>query len=412
VQAVPTVLQVIPRLDPGGAELSAIEITEALVKAGARALVACDGGQMAAQVTALGGEIVTLDAGTKSPLGIIANAGRLARLIGQERVSLVHARSRAPAWSALIAARRTGRPLVTTYHGAYAEPNALKRLYNSVMVRSDRVIANSHYTKELIQSRYATSDQRIRVIHRGVDAARFDPAAVDVSRVAALRAAWGVPDGHRIVLLAARLTSWKGQAILIEAARRLEASGRLADAVVVLAGGAQGRDGYVASLEAQIRAGGLEQRVRIVGHVGDMPAAFAAAHVAVVASTAPEAFGRSGAEAQCMGCPVIATRIGAPQETVLAEPATPAERITGWLVAPTDASALAEALAAALALSEPARAAIGARARAHVTSAFSLEGMQRATLAVYDELLATGLAAAFDRSSALGASIDPRSSDA
>lgn len=387
----PTILQIVPRLDAGGAELSAIEIAAALAAAGARAEVFTAGGRMAGRIADVGGFLVPFPAESKNPLTIIANARALARHVRTTGVALLHARSRAPAWSAYLAARWTGRPFVTTYHGAYAEKSALKRWYNGVMARGTLVIANSNFTRDLIMARYGTPAEKIRVIHRGVDIEQFDPAAVAPERVAALRAAWGVPDKTPIVLLPARLTAWKGQAVMIDAAARLAADRRLGEAVVVLAGDAQGRDGYVADLDRRIGETGLVGRVLRVGHVSDMPAAFAAAAVAIVASIEPEAFGRTAAEAQAMGCPVVATAIGAPPETVAAAPAVPSSETTGWLVPPSDPDALAAAVADALALSAEARAAMAARARARVAAAFSLEAMKRATLAVYDEILGTKL---------------------
>lgn len=196
-----------------------------------------------------------------------------------------------------------------------------------------------------------------------------------------------------MVLQAARLTSWKGQSMLIEAAQLLNTQASLDNAVFILAGDAQGRSAYKASLENAIRAAELENRVRLVGHVDDMAAAFLAAHVAVVASTEPEAFGRAATEAQVMGTPVISTNIGAPPETVLSSPRVTEDAATGWLVPPADATWLADALATALALPPEERARMGARARAHVLDAFSLKGMKQQTLKVYDRLLGTKLAA-------------------
>jgi glycosyltransferase involved in cell wall biosynthesis len=259
------------------------------------------------------------------------------------------------------------------------------------MARGDVVIANSGYTADLIVQRYGTSRQRIAVIHRGVDTCQFDPARIEPERVAALRSRWGVDGRTRIVLQAARLTGWKGQSVLIEAAARLKAAGKLDGAVVVLAGDAQGRNSYVQALHTQVAQADLGSHVRFVGHVEDVAAAFLAAHVAVVASTEPEAFGRAAIEAAAMGSPVIATAIGAPPETVLAEPTVAEDAVTGWLVPPGDAGALAERLAGALALTGAERAAIGGRARAHVLALFTVQAMQRRTLAVYDRLLNTVL---------------------
>jgi glycosyltransferase involved in cell wall biosynthesis len=393
----PTILQIIPRLDTGGAELSTVEITGAISQGGGRALVVTAGGRMAAEIARAGGELITFPAGTKNPARIVWNAQRLSRIIREHDVDLVHARSRAPAWSALLAARATGRPFVTTYHGAYAEKNRLKRLYNSVMARSDAVIANSAYTAGLIRARYGTADARITVIHRGVDGATFDPARIPAERVAAMRAAWGVEPDQPVVLQAARLTGWKGQAVLIKAAGLLAGQGQLGRAVIILAGDDQGRADYRAELIAQSVALGLAARIRLVGHVADMPAALAAAHIAVIASVEPEAFGRSVTEAACMGTPAIATDLGAPPETMLPYPTVPLLAATGWLVPAGDAGALAGALAEALALSPAQRVSMGERARARTLELFSLRQMKRRTLQVYDRLLGSDLAPAFDQ---------------
>jgi glycosyltransferase involved in cell wall biosynthesis len=390
----PTILQIIPQLDAGGAELSVVEIAGAVARAGGRALVLAEPGRLAAGIAAAGGEVIPFPAATKNPLRILANARSIAAIARREGVDLIHARSRAPAWSALMAARRLGVPFVTTYHGAYNEANAVKRLYNSVMARGDVVIANSGYTASLIAARYGAPVGRVEVIHRGVDPAAFDPGMLVPERVAALRENWRLAPGERVILQAARLTRWKGQGVLIDAAARLHAQGRLQDTAVVLAGDAQGRDAYVAELHSQIARHGLEARVRIVGHVEDMAAAYLAAHVTVVASTEAEAFGRTAIEAAAVGCPVIATDIGAPSETVVAPPA-PEETTTGWLVPPADAGALAARVADALDLPAPARAGMGARARSRAVTCFSVEVMQQSTLGVYDRLLGTALQARF-----------------
>jgi len=392
----PTIMQIIPDLDTGGADLSAIEIAGAVTVAGGRAIVLSRGGRLEADLEVAGGELYRFPAATKNPMRILANAFEIGRLAKQFGAALVHARSRAPAWSALIAARRVGVPFVTTYHGAYNETGPVKRLYNSVMARADLVIANSHYTAGLVQDRYGTPGNRLRVIHRGVDMERFDPAAISAERVTALRNAWGLRDGDRAVLHPARLTSWKGQGTVIAAARKLMASGRLNGVVIILAGDSQGREAYA---EAQIAQGGLEGNVRLVGHVADMPAAFAASSAAIVASVEPEAFGRTATEAQAMGCPVIATNIGAPPETVLSEPAVTKIEATGWLVPPGDAQALSQALERLLELPAEEVSAMAERSRNRVSEQFSLNSMKTKTLAVYDELLQTELRKSFLRSS-------------
>lgn len=390
----PTILQIIPELDTGGAELSTIEIAEAVIAAGGKAIVLTEGGRMLDRLKATGADVRIFPAATKNPVKLWVNAGSIARIVRQENADIVHARSRAPAWSALLAARRTGRRFVTTYHGAYNEKTTPKRLYNSVMARGDLVIANSNYTRDLVRARYGTPDDRIRVIHRGVDVSVFDPEKVGHDRVDRLRSEWGIGPDDRVILHAARLTNWKGQSVVVEATRQLYQQGRL-NGIVILAGDAQGRETYAAGLRAAIVAGGLQERVRLVGHVSDMPAAYRVAAASIVASVEPEAFGRTAVESQAMGCPVIATRIGAPPETVLSPPEHGPDSMTGWLVPPADPGVLAEALAEALSLDPVSRQALAARSRAHALSSFSLWQMRFRTLAVYDELLGTDLAARY-----------------
>jgi glycosyltransferase involved in cell wall biosynthesis len=382
-----TILQIVPELQAGGAERTTVDIAKGLADVGARAVVASEGGRLVGELQAKGGVWLPFPAAEKNPLKMAANIRALSKLCAAEKVELIHARSRAPGWVALAAARAMKLPFVTTYHGAYAGTSAVKVLYNSVMARGDVVIANSHYTAELITRMHGFARERVRVIHRGTDFAQYQPGNVALERVAALREAWGVEPDQRIVLLAARLTGWKGQRVLIDAARRLKESDRLGDAVVVLAGDPQGRDDYVRELDDRIVAAGLAGLVRRVGHCADMPAAFLAASVVTVPSTEPEAFGRVAVEAQGMGAPVIVSDLGAVPETVLAPPqSAPTER-TGWRVPPGDAVALAEAVAAALALRPSARDAMALRARRHVEANFSLERMVGDTLDVYTALL-------------------------
>ena len=365
-----TVLQVLPALVSGGVERSTLEIAEALVGAGWRALVASAGGPLVEPLERLGARHVALPLGRKSPLGVWRNAAALAELVRAEGAGIVHARSRAPAWAALMAARRTGAHFVTTYHGAYNEGWPGKRLYNSVMARGERVIANSNFTAEHLRARHGTDPARLRVIPRGVDERRFDPAAVPPARVAALREAWNVPEGRPVVMLPARLTRWKGQTVLLDAMARLPG-----DALALLVG----EGGLRRTLEARIGELGLGERVRLCGHADDMPAALLLADVVVHASTDPEAFGRTVIEAQAMTRPVIASDLGAPRETV-------EEGVTGWRVKPGDPAALAGAVARALALPPAERAAMGRRARAAVLARYTTRAMQEATMAVYREL--------------------------
>jgi len=381
-----TVLQIVPELEIGGAERTAVDVAAGLAAVGARALVATAGGRLVGELQAKGGVWIPFPAASKNPLAMLVNARKLMRICLDEGVEVVHARSRAPAWVALTAARALGLPFVTTYHGSYSGRSKVKVTYNSVMARGDVVIANSRYTAELISAMHPFARERLRVIHRGTDLSVFSPSAVSPARVDALRRQWNVAPHERIVLLAARLTGWKGHRVLVEAAHRL-ADGGLRDVVFVFAGDAQGRDGYVREIDGLIAERGLQGIVRRVGHCADMPAAMLAASVVAVPSTEPEAFGRVAVEAQAMGTPVVTSDLGAVPETVLAPPQVDAGARTGWHVPAGDAPALAAALGEVLSLGATQAEALRLRARAHVEDMFSLERMVSDTLDVYAALI-------------------------
>jgi glycosyltransferase involved in cell wall biosynthesis len=373
----PVILQVLPSLVTGGVERGTIEMTQAVAEWGGVALVASAGGRMERQVQQAGGRHIILPLDTRNPLAIRANATRLMELIRTERVAIVHARSRAPAWSAWLACQRTGAHFVTTYHGAYGEDLPFKRKWNSVMARGEIVIAASRYIATLIQQQHGTDPARIRVIPRGVDPVAFNPTAVSPERVAMLRREWQVPDGHLVAVMPGRLTSWKGQGILLQALARLDNS----QICCVFVGSDQGRRHYTTSLLRDAQELDIAASVRFPGGCDDMPAAFMLADVVVHASTRAEAFGRVVIEAQAMQRPVIASDLGGPAETV-----THAE--TGWLVPPAQPAALAAAIERVLSLSEQERQALGQRAREAVLRHNTVRAMQQATLQVYQELLA------------------------
>lgn len=378
-----TLLQVVPRLDAGGVERTTVDISRAVVAVGGRSLVASAGGRLEAELADGGGRLIRLPAQSKNPLVMAGTAGRLARLIRAEGVSLVHVRSRAPAFPALAAARRTRTPSVATYHGVYNARSGLKRWYNGVMTRADLVIANSEFTRRHILQTHRIDPARVVAVARGSDLTRFDPAAVSPARVAAARAAWGLAtdDAAPVFLLAGRLTRWKGQALAIEAAARLAAAGR--DFRLVLAGDDQGRTAYRAELAELVARHGLGDHVRLAGHWDDMPAAWLAADVALVPSLEPEAFGRTAVEPQLMGRPVLAAAHGAPCETVV-------DGTTGWLVPPGDPEAWATAMAGALDVGPRRRAAMGEAGRARARALYSVEAMVEATFAAYRRVLESG----------------------
>jgi glycosyltransferase involved in cell wall biosynthesis len=372
----PVVLQVVPRLIAGGVERGAVDIAAAVAASGGTALVASEGGPMEYELRRVRAIHLKLPLASKNPLVMYRNIGRLVSLIQAHDVDIVHARSRAPAWSAAVAARRTGRHFVTTFHGTYNFRNRLKRYYNAIMTKGERVIANSEFIAQHIRDNYTVDPARVRVIRRGIDLNRFDPEKVSAERVIQLANRWRLPDGVPVVMLPGRLTRWKGQAVLIEALTHL----RDVELRCLLIGGEQGRGAYHAELERLIERHGLASHVFLPGHCDDMPAAYMLADVVVSASTDPEAFGRVVSEAQAMGCPVVASDHGGAREQVI-------EERTAFLVPPGDAQALAAAIRKALGLTAPQREQLSKAARAHARANFSKDHMCAATLSLYRELL-------------------------
>jgi glycosyltransferase involved in cell wall biosynthesis len=382
------VLQVIPDLGAGGAEQTTIDVAAALVSQGGRALVATCGGAREAELFRVGGEFLQMPVHTKNPYSMACNILRLAQVIDRDKVDIVHARSRAPAWSALAAARIMGKPFVTTYHGTYTGKTGLKRWYNSVMVKGDGVIANSGFIRDHIVSHHGLSAERIDVIPRGSDMGIFCPDRVDPSRVTTLREKWCSGTSAKVLLLPGRLTRWKGQQVFVEAleilTRQNETSGD--NWVAVLMGDAQGRDHYVEELKVAAQRAGIADRIIFENHCSDMPAAYLAADFVVSPATSPEAFGRVAVEAQAMGRPPLVADHGGARETVVVGQGN-SKKATGWRIPPGDAPALARTLNDALALDEPALKEMGARGRENVTAHFSLKGMTDHTLSVYERVM-------------------------
>jgi len=372
----PAVLQVVPALVTGGVERGTVEIAAALVKAGWRAVVASSGGAMVHELERVGAEHITLPLASKNPIRIYRNIARLARVIEDQAIDLVHARSRAPAWSALYAAKRTGRAFVTTLHNIYGGQSAAKRLYNSVMARGDRVIAISRFVADHAVKTYQLDPKRLTVIHRGVDLVRFDPSAIHPSRLVTLARDWRLVDGAPVIMLPGRMSRWKGHVELLEAVARL---GRR-DIQVIFVGNDQQHPDFRHELEQRILRLHLDGVVYMVGDTKDMPAAYMLADVVVSPSVEPEGFGRIAVEAQAMGRPLIASNHGGSTETIIAGE-------TGWLVPPRDIDALALALKQALALSARERVMLAARCRQAMVEQFDSQFMGDATLAVYTGLL-------------------------
>ena len=377
----PIVLQVLPALETGGVERTAVDMTKAIVDAGWTALVASQGGRMQYELERVGGEHIVMPLASKNPLQIHRNAANLTALVYDRGIDLIHARSRAPAWSALMAARRGKIPFVTTFHGTYGLKGPFKKLYNSVMTRGDRVIANSNFIADRVRTDYGVGlgddAGRLIAVPRGIETTRFfNPAAVSAERIIQLAEKWRLTDGLPVIMLPGRLTRWKGQTVLIEALKHYGQN----DVICVLVGDDQGRTKYREELEAMVRDLDLESVVRFVGNCTDMAAAYMLADVVVSASTDPEAFGRVAVEGQAMGRPVIATDHGGARETIL-----PGK--TGWLVPPGDALELASALRKAVHLDPDERAEMASAGRAHVMDEYKVELMTARTMFIYRELL-------------------------
>ena len=326
------VLQILPDLNAGGVERTALETVEVLTRAGHGAHVLSNGGRLVPDLKAMGGVHHQAKIGSKNILSVPWRIAGIRRLLAEHKINIVHARSRAPAWPAYYAARAENVPFVTTYHGIYNASSAPKRYYNSVMAKGDIVIANSNFTCDHIIREHGTAPENITVIPRGVDMALFDPSKMQIEDILKRRKSWGIPKDKTLILLPGRLTRWKGQTVAIDALAKLPNNYHL-----VLLGDAQGRDAYVTELKSQAERLGVINQTHLPGHDPDVATAYLAADIIICPSTDPEAFGRTAAEAQAMGRPVIAADHGGAVEVVV-------DGVTGWRTPPGDAKALAEAI--------------------------------------------------------------------
>lgn len=377
-----SVLQVVPELDTGGVEQTVVDISEAIIAAGGRSIVATKGGRLEERLLKKGATVVHLPVHSKNPFVQWQNYQALRKLIRREGINIVHIRSRAPAMAAINAAKTEGVRSVATYAGIYNAKSGLKRWYNSQMTRADSIIANSDFTRAHILKTYPkVPPEKVIGIPRGIDMKRFDSEAFDVRKIMKLEQEWGLlsGDGRIRFLLAGRLTKWKGQALIVEAANMLRHED-IDNFLIVMVGDDQGRSDYTKALRDNIHKYGLEERIKLVGHCADMPSAYTACHYALAPSLEPEAFGRTAVEPQAMQRPPLAADHGATVETVL-----PGE--TGWLVKPGDAHAWADAMKIAIALPEHDRFEMGHLGREYVLEQYSLPLMCERTLDVYRALL-------------------------
>jgi glycosyltransferase involved in cell wall biosynthesis len=332
---------------------------------------------------------------SKNPLVMLLNGFALARIVRKHGCDLVHAHGRAPGWSAYLAARLTRSPFLTTWYKGFREQNWAKRLYNSVMVRGERVIVVSDQLADLVRRRYRLPQDRIALIPRGIDFDAFDPALVTPPRIAAVRQAWGVDADTKVILAVGRMLRRKGHHVVVQAVQRLKQRG-VKKVVCVFIGEDLGRSRYVGELWDLVQATETSDVIRTAGPADDLPAAYTAATVVVSAATQPEGLQRAILEAQAMACPVIISEAGAGADSVLAPPAVTEDRMTGLRIATDDPAELAAALVRLLSLPDNARSAIGARGRAWVTGRFAAATTAEPLLRLYAEV--AGSAAAKRRS--------------
>ena len=371
-----SVLQVLPHLNSGGLVSGAIEVSEALQKSGMRSFVASEGGRREREITRRGGKVFNFSLGSKNPLIIFLNIYKLSRIIKKYKINIIHARSRAPAWSAYFAAKKMGIPFVTTFHGTYSIQNNLKKKYNSVMVKADKVIAISSFINKHILSNYKVDQEKIVTVHRGINIEKFDYLKVSNERLIAFSKKFNIPEDSFVILLPGRITRWKGHILLIEAISKLKRS----DIICLFVGDLQGRNKYFAELNKTIDKFKLKNNFRIIANQSDMSVIYKLSDVVVSASLEPEAFGRVVAEAQAMGRPTVAVNHGGGPEIII-------DGETGWLFRPGDANDLADKVNKALNLNINDREKMSVKAIERAKLNFNNEMMCAKKLNIYAELI-------------------------
>jgi len=366
------IMQVLPALISGGVERGTIDIATALIKNGHRAIVVSSGGGLVKQLEKIGAIHIKLAVQSKNPFVLRKNAHTLKELILEHKVDIVHARSRAPAWSCYWATNRTKTLFITTFHGAYSHQSTLKRLYNSVMLKSHTTIAVSNFIAHHISKIYPSNKANISVIHRGIDTLLFSPSKNLNIRAEALRKQWHIPNNKTILMLPGRLTRLKGHATFIKAIAQLDTS----NIICLFVGDHHGNISYQQELEILIHEHNLEETIYLVGGCHDMPAAYQLANIVVSASVKPESFGRITGEAQAMHCLVVATNHGGTKEVL-----SPSQK--DFLCEPNNSEAMTKALVNALAIDEQEQSIIFKQSRKYIEANFTLDKMCQHTLAVY-----------------------------
>lgn len=370
------IAQVLPALEIGGVERGTIEIAAALQKEGITNYVISNGGKMVSELERLGVEHITLPVHSKNPFKMYMNACKIAKIAKEKGFTLMHVRSRAPAWAVKWASKMTNIPFMTTFHGVYGIKPAIKKYYNIVMTQGVRMIAISNHVKNQVLRDYQMDESKIRLVYRGADTNRFDPQKVSQDQIADLMMQYHIPMDKPIIMLQGRLTHWKGQLAMIETLTKMKHK----EVTILFIGHHQGRTDYYNELNEKIKALPKETTVLTFALTGkEMPTVLALSDIAVSASLKPEPFGRAMPEAQAMGKIVVAFNHGGASETV-------EDGQTGFLVSPCDTDALAQKLDEILDMPIDKRKKIGQQAIKSVHELFSVQAMQEKTLAVYKEI--------------------------
>ena len=377
------VLQVIPKLGYGGAETGCFDIAHYLPENNCESFIVTSGGELLKFVDKKKVKIFKLPVQSKNPLLIFINSIILIGIILLNNISIVHARSRAPAWSCLIASKITGRKFVTTFHGTYNFKTNLKKFYNSVMVRSDLIIAGSNFIFSHIKenySMYLNYKKKFLVIFRGINVDYFDSSTTLENDEKKLLKQWDIEKDKKIILLPGRLTSWKGQEVFIEAVNLINIELGYEAFYTVILGSDQGRELYKKKLIRLSEQYRMSKQIRFIDHCKNMALAYKVSDIIVSASNEPEAFGRVSVEAQSMGKPIIASNIGGSNETVINEK-------TGFLFESNDAKSLSKQILRVLNMDETSLKMMGIEARKNVTQRFNVEKMCFSTYSEYKRLL-------------------------
>ena len=376
------VLQVIPRLGNGGAETGCYDLAHYLHENNCLSYIVTSGGELTQYINKKKVKLIRLPVQSKNPILILLNTIILTILILILNIDIVHARSRAPAWSCLIATKITRRKFVTTFHGTYNFNSSIKKFYNSVMVRSDLIIAGSNFIFSHIKDNYSAylkPEKKFLVIFRGINTEYFDPKKIKESDKALLKKKWKIEDNKKIILLPGRLTSWKGQEMFIEAISKLKKIIIDTEFVAIILGSDQGRDIYKKKLLRLVDQFRLVNEVKFIENIKLMPIAYEISDIIVSSSIEPEAFGRVSVEAQSMEKPIIASNIGGSKETIINEK-------TGFLFESGNPDKLCEKIAEILNLSEVTLNGLGAEARKNVILKFNVEKMCFSTYSEYKKL--------------------------